>query len=118
MPSNRMLRVNELIRRELGMLCESLVRPRTSALVTIVSVDTSSDLRHAVVGVSVFGSEEQKREVMVVMLDCRRQLQRELAKRVILKYTPVLRFTLDETAEQADHVLSILKNLELPEEDE
>ena len=43
-------------------------------------------------------------------------MQQELAHRVILKYTPKLRFREDQTAEQADRVLTLLDGLQIPDE--
>lgn len=117
MSANRMRRVNELLRRELGILCERDIMPRMTALVTITEVKTSPDLRHADVFVSVLGDEEQRAEAIRRMYRNRVRFQTELAHRVNLKYTPVLKFRHDRTAENADRVLSILDELDLPEED-
>lgn len=114
--SKRMVRVDELLRRELGTLCEKLVAPHLSALVTITKVECAPDLREALVFVSVLGSPEAHAEAMRLMLSVRREMQQELAHRVILKYTPRLRFRADRTAEKADHVLAILDELQIPDE--
>ena len=114
--SKRMVRVDELLRRELGALCEKLVAPRIQALVTIIKVECAPDLREATVFVSVLGSPEAHAQAMRLMQGVRRELQQELARRVILKYTPRLRFREDRTTEQADRVLTILDGLKIPEE--
>jgi ribosome-binding factor A len=114
--SKRMVRVDELLRRELGALCEKLVAPHISTLVTITKVECAPDLREATVFVSVLGDHEAQAEAMRLMQSVRRELQQELARRVILKYTPRLRFREDRTAEQADHLLSILDKLHIPDE--
>lgn len=114
--SKRMVRVDELLRRELGALCEKLVAPQLPALVTITKVECAPDLREATVSVSVMGSPEVQAQAMRLMQGVRRQLQQELARRIILKYTPRLRFREDHTAEQADRVLTILDGLHLPDE--
>jgi ribosome-binding factor A len=114
--SKRMVRVDEALRRELGVLCEKLVAPRLQALVTITKVECAPDLREATVFVSVLGDQEARSQALRVMLGVRRELQQELGRRVILKYTPKLRFREDRTAEQADRVLTILNELHLPDE--
>jgi ribosome-binding factor A len=114
--SKRMVRVDELLRRELGSLCEKLVAPHLAALVTITKVECAPDLREALVFVSVLGDAEAQAQALRLLQSVRRELQQELAHRVILKYTPRLRFRADRTAEQADRVLSILDGLHIPNE--
>lgn len=118
MKVDRILRVNELLRRELGRLVERDVAPRMEALVTVTRVSTSPDLRQARVYVSVLGGEEQRHEALRLLLGCRREMQSELGRRVRLKYTPVLTFQLDRSLEEADRILSIIDDLGLDEEDE
>jgi ribosome-binding factor A len=51
---------------------------------------------------------------MAVLHDARAELQHDLAKRVILKYTPQLHFKLDESIERGARVLHILDQLDPP----
>ena len=114
-----MLRVNELVKRELGRLCERDIMPQSNTLVTITKVKVTPDLRHATVFVSVFGGPESEgKQVFHRLNRCRRQWQHELSKNVVLKYTPVLQFKPDLTAQNADRVFSILEQLDLPEEED
>jgi len=55
-------------------------------------------------------------EVIRLLLHHRKELQSELARRVILKFTPVLRFHEDRAPERADRILHILDELGLPNE--
>ena len=58
--SERMPRVDELLREEISAhISRSLSDPRLG-FVTVTSVSTSPDLRHAKVFVSTIGSEEQR----------------------------------------------------------
>lgn len=118
MKVDRMLRVNELLQRELGRLVERDVAPRMEALVTLTRVSTSPDLRQARVYVSVLGGDEQRHEALRLLLECRKAMQSELGRCVRLKYTPVLTFHLDRTLEEADRVLSIINELDLDDEGE
>ena len=115
--SERMLRVNELLRRELAVLCEREISPGFDGLVTITGVETSPDLRQATVFVSILGDEQHHQLALQLLTRKRKLLQREVARHVTLKYTPVLRFKIDRTAETADRVLAILDDLHLPDED-
>ncbi len=99
------------------MLGESLIRPDIpDALVTFVGVELASNLRTANVFVSVYGSAAAKRRALELLQRRRVQLQDGIARKMVMKYTPVLHFKLDETAEKAQRVMSILQELDLPQE--
>ncbi|MDT8390702.1 MAG: 30S ribosome-binding factor RbfA [Lentisphaeria bacterium] len=113
MNSERMRRVDGLIHRELSMLCEREIAPYVKGLVTITKIKTSPDLRHAQVYFSVLGDHDTHDEALKLLLKQRPHLQKQLAANVQLKYTPVLKFHVDQNPEQADHVLSLLSELGL-----
>jgi ribosome-binding factor A len=109
---HRLLRVNELVKRELSALIGREIT-FDSALVTINQVDVTPDLKNAHVFVSVLGNEP-KASVMSKLEAHRTILQAELAKHVVLKYTPHLVFHLDDSIERGTRVLEILQKLETP----
>lgn len=115
MKIDRMRRIDELIHRELGMLCEREIAPDIAALVTITKVKTSPDLRHAQVFFSVLGDEIAHQAALTLMHKKRRRLQQDIATSCKLKYTPVLKFHVDQAPEEADRVLSIIHELGLDE---
>ena len=116
-PVDRITRLNALLQKELGLLCESLVRPAVpDALVTVTGVEIASTLRTANVFVSVYGKTGAGERVLEVLSRKRALLQSALARKIILKYTPVLNFKLDDTAARADRVMTILRELNLPDE--
>ena len=105
-----------MLLRELGNVFTRVVSPAVPVLVTVTGVKTAIDLRDATVFVSIYGKAMPKQEVMTLLEKKRALIQSELAKKVILKYTPRLHFKLDETAENADRVMHILNELNLDEE--
>lgn len=109
---HRQLRVNELVKRELSAI---LTREITfeSALVTVNHVNVTPDLKNAHVFVSVLGSKNGS-DVMTKLESHRVTLQAELAKHVVLKYTPHLVFHLDDSIERGSRVIEILEKLETP----
>lgn len=113
---HRLLRVNELLKRELSSL---LVREMTfeNLLVTVNQVDVTPDLKSAHVYISVLGSEGRK-EVLPKLEANRAALQADLSKHVVLKYTPHLVFHLDDSIERGARVLEILQEIEPPASDE
>jgi ribosome-binding factor A len=109
---HRLLRVNELLKRELSAL---LVREMTfeNLLVTVNQVDVTPDLKSAHVYVSVLGSKGRK-EVLPKLEANRAALQADLSKLVVLKYTPHLVFHLDDSIERGSRILEILQEIEPP----
>ena len=107
---HRMLRVNEVVKRELsGILAREI--SFEGALVTINNVEVTSDLKNAHVFVSVLGSETRE-SVMKKLEEHRSTLQSELARRVTMKFTPHLLFHLDESIARGSRVLEILQQIE------
>jgi ribosome-binding factor A len=113
---HRLLRVNELLKRELSSL---LVREMTfeNLLVTVNQVDVTPDLKSAHVYISVLGANGHT-EVLPKLEANRAALQSELAKHVVLKYTPHLVFHLDDSIERGARVLEILQEIVPPPSDE
>lgn len=109
----RTTRLNALLQRELGQLIEQVCRNEgVTALVTVTGVEIASNLRNANVFISVYGKSVRSEAVMELLRRYRGELQHQLAGRVIMKYTPVLNFKLDTTAERADRVMAILNELD------
>ena len=108
---HRMLRINEVVKRELSIL---ITREITfeNALVTINQVDVTSDLKSAHVYVSVLGAGRV--EAMNKLEENRAMLQADLARHVVLKYTPHLIFHLDDSVERGARVIEILQEIEAP----
>jgi ribosome-binding factor A len=109
---HRQLRVNELVKRELsGIIAREVTFE--DALVTIHHVNVTADLKNAHVFVSVLGSATGAS--VIDRLEAHRPiLQAELARRVVLKYTPRLVFHLDESIKRGTRVIEILQELETP----
>jgi ribosome-binding factor A len=109
---HRQLRVNELVKRELsGIIAREMTFE--SAIVTINHVNVTPDLKNAHVFVSVLGAESGS-SVMAKLESHRVALQTELARHVVLKYTPHLVFHLDDSIERGTRVIEIMQELETP----
>jgi ribosome-binding factor A len=113
--SERMRRVNESVRQVLAETLPELKDPRIG-LVTVTGVDTAPDLRHAVVFVSVLGSEKKKRATMVALDAAHGVLQSSLAKQLRLKRTPQLTFEYDQSVEHGVRMSQLIDQL-APEDD-
>src|SRR5207248_1960979 len=112
---HRMLRVNEVVKRELsGIVTREL--NFEGALVSINHVDVTSDLKNAHVFVSVLGSQAAP-AVMSKLEEHRPALQSELARRVTMKFTPHLLFHLDESIARGSRVVEILQEIDSDSEE-
>ncbi len=103
-PSQRQLRVGELIRRTLSQVLarDDVHDPDLSRLsVTVGEVRTSPDLRVATVYVMPLGGKH-RREALDALKRNRSELRRLVSRAVALKFSPELRFKIDETYDQMD----------------
>src|SRR5437016_8887825 len=111
---HRMLRVNEVVKRELSGIVSREISFE-GALVSINHVDVTSDLKSAHVFVSVLGSEKAE-SVMKKLEEHRPAFQSELARRVTMKFTPHLFFHLDESIARGSRVVEILQQIDADSE--
>ena len=110
--SRRLERVNELLRQELSqLLAQELNDPRMPFLISITRVETSVDLQHARVFISVMGGNEEKRTAMTTLGAAAGFLHRELKPRLALRYIPTLSFRLDESIEKGAQMLRAIEEL-------
>lgn len=119
MKTDRLTRVNELLRREIGLVLYRLLDPTQFdlAALTVTHVIASSDLRTARVLISIRGHEQERRAMLHRIQHLHGDIQQEIAKVVVLKYTPVLHFALDSSIESGDRVLDILSKIPIPADD-
>lgn len=112
---NRLDRVNELIKRE---LTDCIRRDLTfqAKLVTVQEVSITPDLKHAHIYIGVIGTDAEAHAALAQLHEAHGRLQREVSRRVILKYTPQFHFKLDTSGERGDRILQILDQLGLPPE--
>jgi ribosome-binding factor A len=108
---HRLARVAEILKRELSTVILREV-PSDGALITVNAVDVSPDLRNASVFVSILGTAVQQKAALARLEQHRVVLQAEVAKRVVLKFTPHLHFHLDASIERGSRVLDILDELD------
>jgi|SRR5687768_7168105 len=112
MPSHRMLRVRELLKREIGEILRRELPVEQAGLITVNDVDLSGDLRNAKVFVSFLGSAEQQRTGLALLQKNRTRIQNLMAKAVFLKYIPRLNFVVDDSVVRGNRVLRIIDELE------
>ena len=107
---HRLLKINESIKETLSSVItvEGLKDPRVG-FVTVTGVETSSDLRHAKVFVSVLGSATERDLTMTALGKSRGFLQGKINASVHMKRTPQLHFFYDDTLDNALRIERALK---------
>ena len=110
--SQRTERVDELLRQEIGaLLAKEIADPRIG-FATITDVETSPDLRHAKVWVSVIGGKADRDETLRAMQQSMGYVRHELGRRLRIRRIPELHVRLDDSAERGTRLLHLLNELE------
>ena len=106
--ADRMRRVNEAVREVVSArIAEGLRDPRIG-FVTVTGVETSPDLRHARVYVSVLGSEEERAATLEGLESAHGVLQQAVAGELRMKRTPTLQFVFDESIDRGMRITELL----------
>ena len=121
MPSLRLQRVRELLKREIGEVIRREFQVSDAGLISVNDVDVAGDLHSAVVFVSILGDAEQQKRGFALLERHRKCIQGLVGGAIVLKYTPRLRFLMDGSIARGNRVLGILAELEktvLPDSEE
>jgi ribosome-binding factor A len=112
MPTMRHERVRELLKRAIGEAVRREFNVNDVGLITVNDIDVAGDLKSAVVFVSILGNAGQQKRALTVLEENRIRLQGLVAKAVILKFTPTLKFVADDSIVRGNKVLAIIEELE------
>jgi len=105
----RKLRVQDLIREEISSIIQRDIKDPGIGFVTILEVKMSEDLRIAKVYCSVYGDEETKQKTLEALKRSKGYIRFLIGKRIKLRYTPEINFTLDTTYDTVAKIEEILK---------
>ncbi|MFC7705727.1 30S ribosome-binding factor RbfA [Plastorhodobacter daqingensis] len=111
-PSQRQLRVGELIRRRLSdvLLRGDVHDPDLNRMsITVGEVRTSPDLKVATAYVLPLGGHGAE-EALAALRRNRSELRRQVAKELTLKFAPEIRFAIDETFDRMDATRRLLND--------
>jgi len=114
-PSQRALRVGELVRHALAeMLTRGDVHDPVieTHRITIPEVRMSPDLKLATAYVIPLGGKDEK-EVLAALERNKRYMRGEIAHRVNLKFAPDIRFRIDERFDEAERIAKLLRTPEV-----
>jgi ribosome-binding factor A len=105
-------RVRELLKREIGEAIRREFHVNEAGLISVNDVDVAGDLKSAVVFISIFGNPTQQKRGLQLLTENRVRIQGLVARSVVLKYTPTLKFVFDDSIVRGNRVLQIIEELE------
>lgn len=112
---DRIVRINELLKRVLADLMETLgFNEEQGRLISVTRVECASNLKSARVYVSILGAKDEEEELRIIrrLIERKSEIQALMSQEVILKYTPVLQFIHDRSVADGDRVLDLLRHME------
>jgi ribosome-binding factor A len=112
MASLRLQRVRELLKREIGEAVRREFHVNEAGLITVNDVDVAGDLKSATVYISILGNPDQQKRGFQLLTEHRIRIQGLVARAVVLKYTPTLKFVFDDSIVRGNRVLQIMEELE------
>ncbi len=119
MPNYHIDRINDDIRRVLAEKLREIKDPRVQqgAMLTVTHTDTTNDLRHCKVYVSVLGAFDEK-QLMKGLKSISGYLRRELGQSLDLRYTPELTFILDDSIAHGAYINRLINDLGIQHDDD
>ena len=108
--SNRLLRVSELLKRELSNYINKEFDFK-DVLVSIHEVDVTPNLKNGHVYVGVIGKQNQEKMVVERLNRHRGAIQAYIGKRMTMKFTPRLEFHADDSVERGVKMVSLLEDI-------
>lgn len=111
MPSRRVQKAAEAIREVVSMAILTDLRDPRIEGVTVTYVEVSADLRLAKVHVSIMGDEAKQRLCLHGLRSAAGYLQSKIAERIDTRYTPRIRFELDEGVKKSLAISRLLQEL-------
>ncbi|MBR5938606.1 MAG: 30S ribosome-binding factor RbfA [Clostridiales bacterium] len=109
MRQNRAARVGDEIQKVISQLLLTEVKdPRIPMMTSVLEVRMSSDLTHANVYLSVYGTQQEKRECMEAVNRASGFIRSQVAHRIKLRVAPELHFKLDESIEKSMDLMNLI----------
>jgi ribosome-binding factor A len=110
---NRLERINSLLKEVIFEVIQKDVRnPNVNTFVTVTQVDTSADLHHAKVYISLIATDAEKEKVLAALQTAAGFIAVNAAKKVELRYFPALTFKLDTALEEHLRIQELLAKIE------
>ena len=111
MGQERVLRVSEEIKKEVGMIIQNELKDSRIGFVTVTKVDLSRDCRFAKIYFSLLGTKKQLCDTEIGLSHSRGFIRKLLGQRLKLRYTPDIVFKLDKNIKYSIHISEVLDKI-------
>ena len=117
--NNRLPRLNSLLKEVIAEVIANDVRnPKVAKFASLTKVEICKNLHHAIVYVSVLGSEQEKKETLKALISARGFISTKASKKMTIRYFPKLEFRLDNSTDMylnIDRILTEIHEKETPD---
>ena len=108
----RMIRINDEITRITANIIRSeLSDPRIGTIVSVIRAETTSDLKHCKIFVSILGDEKKRDESMAALVKATGFVRRRLAHVINLRQTPEINFVYDDSIEHGMRMRKLIEDV-------
>jgi len=105
-------RIRKALIKELSDIIQHKVKdPRIKGIISVIDVELSPDNKYAKAYVSIFGADEAKSEVMEAIEDSTSFIRGEISRRIRMRFTPEIRFFLDESIEKGRRLTDLIDKI-------
>ncbi len=110
--NNRMIRINDEIKKEVSEIIRSELKdPRIGLITSVLKVETTNDLKYCKIYVSILGDDEKKGETIEGLKNASGFIRKQIATRINLRNTPELKFILDNSLEYGFKISKIIDDI-------
>jgi len=99
----------EIQKEVADIIRNSIKDPRIPDMVSVTRVEVTRDLRYAKVYISIYGSDEEKKNAMTALKGAAGFVRREIGQRIQLRYTPEIVFKEDSSIEHGMHISKLIE---------
>lgn len=108
---DRINRISEEMKKEVSSIIQNELKdPRLPKLISITLMNVTKDLRYAKISISIFGSEEEKKNALIALKSAAGFIRREVGHRMQLRYTPEMHFELDNSIEHGVYITKLIND--------
>lgn len=98
------------IQKEISDIIRNSIKdPRIPQMVSVTGVKVTKDLRYAKVYISIYGSDEEKKNAITALKGAAGFVRREIGQRIQLRYTPEIIFEADDSIERGMHISKLIE---------
>jgi len=105
-------RIRKALIKELSDIIQHKVKdPRIKGIISVTDVELSPDNKYAKAYISIFGADESKQDVMDAIEDSTSFIRGEISRRIRMRFTPELKFMLDESIEKGIRLTDLIDKI-------